>query len=943
MADGRSLTDGFPEPQSAPTESSAIVSAATPSFIMPQAKLGLWHGAQAPGETSVEAVEGYIAFSVFEVPAVPDFSSHRFPDLAQLDEAQRIKRVGERQNQFLAALHSLGPYFAISLRYFYRKPPQGEGRIRLFLVGRNYGTTESEAVRGIYRFRELVQRTFPAEYRLIDFQAQNREVTNAILSLNGIASIAEILKPEQLLPAWHDPAICGFSFYYFPVSFAGADNDMVEFCHALVNDVHCRAVVVDICLVPTGPLTETERMELGTWMSLCERWSRDQRIQVGGGLYSQPTTIEIAADPYAQEARKAYSDLLQRYGSPQSRCFLYAFRALWAEDVPPEHVASALASFALAPNSGYQLCLIHRHHPGFQRALNAARLCYVTPAACNERIWQHPEAPETLRRLHRMVDVKEAAGFFRLPIPGRDGCPGIPLDTGLIRPTEVALSRRGIKIGSFIEGHRITADEAVFTPDDLTKHCLIVGTPGSGKTSLCFSLLQQLWEEYRIPFIVLEPAKTEYRALKELSCFQDQLLIFTVGNERISPFRFNPFEVLNGVSVSEHISALNACFSGAFNLWDPLPMIFDEAIREIYADKGWSEYGVGGEDPLEPPTIEDLYHKALDIAEGKSYRGEVAGNIRGALETRVGSLLRGPKGRCFNTRRSVPSDVLMSQPVVLELDALNDEEKALTMMFILTLVREYAKARRKSGSPLTHVVLVEEAHNVIGRGESRAGSEHRANPKEVSIRFFTRMLAEMRALGEGIIVVDQLPTAIAPEAIKNTNIKVMHRLVAADDRKELGETMVFDGGQFQQAAVLPPGQGFIFMEGWARSRLVVEPDFKKKNQLEVPPDDERVQRLMASFQEREDVRPAFLPYSACPDVCRICNQQIRERNERWVQKKFRSIEEAVKRESEANPLAIAYVSFFEGFDVPLEDRVSWLCAIIHFKEKIQPRLEGRRK
>jgi len=139
-----------------------------------------------------------------------------------------------------------------------------------------------------------------------------------------------------------------------------------------------------------------------------------------------------------------------------------------------------------------------------------------------------------------------------------------------------------------------------------------------------------------------------------------EISIFTVGNELVSPFRMNPFEVLKGVSVSEHISALNACFSGAFSLWDPLPMVLDEAVRSIYADKGWSEYGVGGDDPsLGPPTMEDLYHKALLIAESKSYRGEVAGNIRGAIETRLGALIRGAKGRCFNARRSVPADILM--------------------------------------------------------------------------------------------------------------------------------------------------------------------------------------------------------------------------------------------------------------------------------------------
>jgi hypothetical protein len=927
-------TDDIPRPSSVPSKSEGIAATGDPSYLYSQVRIGVWHGARERGETGVEAIDGTIAFSVFEIPAVPDFSSLRFPDLAQLDEAQRIKRVGERQNQFIAALHSLGPRFGISLRYIYERISAGEGQIRLFLLGRCYGKTEEEAIRGISGFREIVQRAFPSEYRLIDLQpyGADAEVSRAILSLDGVSSIAEILKPEQRLATWHSPELCGFSFYYSPLPFASAENNMVEFCRSMTRDNYSRKLIVDICLVPTGPITETERMEIAAWMGVCERWSREQRIRGGGGLYSDPMSVEIAADPHAQEARKAYGDLLQRYGGPQSRCFIYSFRTLWWEDDPPQHVAASLASFAVAANSGAHICLVGRDHPGFQRALNAARYCYVTPAIYKEEIWQDVEAPETLRRLHRMVDVKEASGFFRLPISGHDGCPGFQLDTGF--ESEVYKKKSGdpIIIGNYIEGVRKTANECSFTTDDLKKHCLIVGTPGSGKTTLCFSLLAQLWQKHGIPFIAIEPAKTEYRTLKELPELRDDLLIFSVGNERTSPFRFNPFEVIEGLSVSEHISALNDCFGGAFDLWGPLPMILDQSIQEIYFDKDWSEYGVGGDEPgLAPPTMEDFYNKALNVAQSKSYRGEFAGNLRGSLETRLGALLRGPKGRCFNARRSIPVNLLMSKPVIFELDALNDEEKALMMMFILNLVREHAKSTRKSGSSLKHVVLVEEAHNVIGRDDARSG-EHRANPKEKAIRYFTRMLAEMRALGEGIIIADQLPTAIAPEAVKMTNIKVMHRLVSYDDRIELGRAMILDEGQIQQAAAIPPGQSFVFKEGDARAKLVIEPYIEKPSE----PDDKQVREWMAGFQELEEVQSAYLPYNGCAECCRNCNQRIREQSERMIERKKPIIEEALAKESLGvrPPLAIASEHFFRGLEIEAQDTVRWGCAIIHFREKL---------
>jgi hypothetical protein len=375
-------------------------------------------------------------------------------------------------------------------------------------------------------------------------------------------------------------------------------------------------------------------------------------------------------------------------------------------------------------------------------------------------------------------------------------------------------------------------------------------------------------------------------------------------------------------------------------------MIVDQAIREIYADRGWSEYGVGGDEPdLVPPTVEDFYNKALAVAQSKSYRGEFAGNLRGALETRIGALLRGPKGRCFNTRRSLPVKLLMERPVIFELDALNDEEKALMMMFILTLVREYAKATRKSGSPLKHVVLVEEAHNVIGRGDAGGGGEHRANPKEKAIRYFTRMLAEMRALGEGIIIADQLPTAIAPEAVKMTNIKVMHRLVSADDRAELGKAMVLDEAQMQQAAMLPTGQSLVFKEGEARARNVVDHDFpeacrRQGFSINIQPGDEQVREWMSGFQEQEEVRATYLPYMGCAGYCRSCNQRIREQNERLVEQKKPLIEQALVEEKLGGrpPAAIAIEQFLIGFDAPAHDKVRWGCTLVHFLEKIMKHL-----
>ncbi len=904
------------------------------------ARIGLWSGARVRGETGVQVATGCAAFSLFEITAVPDFSSSRFPDLAQLDEASRTSTVGDRQSQFLAALHQLGPLTGICLRYHYMRTAAGEGRIRIFLLGRSFDADVESARRAAMRLRELVRAAFPAEYRLLEVDSARADATaNRVVTLEGARSVVEILKYEQTIPAWHDAAVCGFCRYYVPGSFEAASNTMVDVCRALTS-VPCGEMLVDVCLVPSDPLTDVEKGELKNWAVLCDRWSREQKFQVGGGLYSKPTEVVVKPDPAAAEVKKIYEKIGSQYGT-NARLFLYAVRVVSWNDDPPYAVATSLASSALKAGASSRAIGVPPDDPRFAKAWNAARWCSLSPAICHHDIWQSPDAPETLRRLHRLANIQEIEGFFRLPIPGRLGCPGIALDTGLAATAAGTRASARLSLGAFVEGYRLTADEASLPVESLAKSALVVGVPGSGKTTFCFSVLTQLWREHRIPFLVLEPGKCEYRSLLNVTGFRDDIWVFSVGNERVSPFRINPFEVLDGVGVSEHISALNTCFSGAFSLWDPLPMIIDRAIREAYAERGWSEYAVGGEEPdLEAPTLEDLYRHALEIAEGTSYRGETAGNIRGALEARLGALLRGPKGRTFNCRQSVPAPELMKRPVVLELDALNDEERALMMMFAMTFVREYAKATRKPGSPLRHALLIEEAHNVIGRNES-GGGDAQANPQAVAMRFFTRMLAEMRALGEGIVVADQLPTAIAPEAIKNTNLKVMHRLVSADDREELGRAMVFDGGQMEQAAVLLPGQSFVFMEGLTRSRLVAEPDFKRQYGIDQPPEDATVAELMEPVRQREDLSGAFLPYRGCADRCRTCVPRVRESYERHAEKILPELRRVMKNMARDQLTAEAAQSYFLDLPEPtagsadaLRQRVSAHCAAVHFTRKV---------
>ena len=74
---------------------------------------------------------------------------------------------------------------------------------------------------------------------------------------------------------------------------------------------------------------------------------------------------------------------------------------------------------------------------------------------------------------------------------------------------------------------------------------------------------------------------------------------------------------------------------------------------------------------------------------------------------------------------------------------------------------------------------------------------------------FADILAEIRAYGQGMAIVDQVPSKLIPDAIKNTNLKIIHRLVAADDRDAMASAMALSDEQAKVIARLKVGQAIV--------------------------------------------------------------------------------------------------------------------------------------
>lgn len=425
-----------------------------------------------------------------------------------------------------------------------------------------------------------------------------------------------------------------------------------------------------------------------------------------------------------------------------------------------------------------------------------------------------------------------------------------------------------LPLGAIQDRGRANGNLLYIKAKDLTKHGLIVGVTGAGKTNTCFTILERAVEA-NIPFMVIESAKSEYRSLLKSPIFKN-LHVFTVGDESISPLRLNPFEVPNGILLQSHIDYLQALFGAAFVLYPPMPYVLAMSIQQTYEDKGWdltANVNLRGRDSSRVfPTIDDLIATVPRVSDSLGYVGETRQNIKSSLEGRLTQLrIGGGKGAMLNCRKSISAEDLFSSSCIIELKQLvNDADKAFLIGLLLIRLCEYYEGKKApNNGDLRHITLIEEAHRLL-RNVSTNQNGDTANPLGKAVEVFTNMLAEIRAYGEGIFMAEQIPTKLAPEALKNTNLKIIQRLVAQDDKDAVGATMGLDDEQKAYLTRLKTGEAVAYMEGLEKSVLIKIPPSKAKENVFI--EEDKIREAMQPFWTS---RPELLNTIA---VCRNCEK-----------------------------------------------------------------------
>ncbi len=344
----------------------------------------------------------------------------------------------------------------------------------------------------------------------------------------------------------------------------------------------------------------------------------------------------------------------------------------------------------------------------------------------------------------------------------------------------------GVDIGAILDiKGQPTPHRLVIEPVEYTGHDIYIGLTKSGKTNSVFDKLLQLWNKFKIPFLIIVPAKSDcYKLFHSMP----SLRYFKAGNNKM-PVRFNFFHVPQVVSVRRRIGSITNCFLTSWPSPGALKIQLKLIFQRVYEKCGWDpDTGEHGR----PILLEDFYAAAME--RGKELRYDIRTNQEfiGAFTTRVEDLLLDSSlAGIFNTREGLTIPNLLSHPTVIDLSDLPDEMKCLVTALIATGIAEYReamKARHPDKVPkgLLHCLVIEEASNVLRSPSLGAGRDEGNSAQLEAIESIAKLLRTARDAGQGITIVNQSAKNLSELVVGLASITFIHNLKDPRDQEIMG-------------------------------------------------------------------------------------------------------------------------------------------------------------
>jgi hypothetical protein len=376
-------------------------------------------------------------------------------------------------------------------------------------------------------------------------------------------------------------------------------------------------------------------------------------------------------------------------------------------------------------------------------------------------------------------------------------------------------STRNLCIGKVFHMNHTEEVPINLSLDSIASHVFVTGSTGSGKSNTVYKLLEGS-QKQDIRFLVIEPAKGEYK-----NVFGSKGVNVLGTNPKLTPMlRINPFSFPDNIHVFEHMDRLIEIFNVCWPMYAAMPAVLKSAVEKSYEDCGWDlleSYNPYGNDVV--PSFPDVARNVKQIIDSSEYDAENKGAYKGSLLTRLKSLSNGINGMLF-VNDEIEMSTLFDQNTIVDLSRVGSSEtKSLIMGILVLKLQEYRMSSDiPMNSPLRHITVIEEAHNLLKRTSTEQSTDS-ANLLGKSVEMIANAIAEMRTYGEGFIIADQAPGLLDLSAIRNTNTKIIMRLPDAMDRELVGKSASLDDNQIIELAKLPCGVAAIYQNEWVQPVL----------------------------------------------------------------------------------------------------------------------------
>ncbi len=320
--------------------------------------------------------------------------------------------------------------------------------------------------------------------------------------------------------------------------------------------------------------------------------------------------------------------------------------------------------------------------------------------------------------------------------------------------------------------------------DDLKRHTTVMGVTGMGKSTTASVLVRQV-AGMGLPVMILDWHN------------EHGDLVRSVGGTVLAPgrdkFTINPLDMTSASDPIEHIAMISDIFSDIYHFTHPQAYMFRNTVQRCLGDAKENE----------TPSLSSL----VKVIEGWALRSAYDNETKVALLRRLVPLTEGQVGRALNGPSSHTVDELLDKVLCVELGHIRDiQTRTIFVDMLMKMVYEYRVSRRGN---LEHLLVVEEARNI-------APVRREEDPPSVG----ERMISELRKFGEAMVFVTQFPTQVASEVVKNSGVRIIHRISWAEDLKLVGEALNLNKEQLAHLANLGVGEAVVSLTRLQQPLLV---------------------------------------------------------------------------------------------------------------------------